>query len=548
VLILTVLQGPEKGRRFELPDNEPQMIGRSSEALPLRDQTISRRHAELTPDDGRWYINDLKSTNGTFVNGLRVVGRQLLKHGDQVRTGSTLLVFGEAPSKRPNMVMIDPSASEVNFAGEVVSSDDSMIMAVPEPREAAQFQLKVVYELTQLIGSTTEKDELLDRVMDVVFAYFEADHGAILLTETSKARPVPSVVRHRQRPKEAKPMPIAVSRTIVNYALDKGVGVLSSNAMSDQRFSSGDSVHSLGIRSVLCVPIKFKNRQFGVIYLDSHVANYTYTDDQLNLLTAIGVQTGLAMANASLYEDKLQRERLVVVGQTVATLSHSVKNILQGLRGGADLVELGLRKQNIKLINSGWEIVARNLDRIYELTMNMLAFSKQRKAEREMVNLPRLLEEIVKLAQKQYDMKKVALIMDFAEDMPPVPLDTGGIHQAVLNLLSNSLDAVEPETGAVVLSCSYDAATENVRICVNDNGSGIPEKSMPQLFEPFHSTKGLRGTGLGLPVTKKLIEEHGGDIDVDTGPRQGTTITLTIPCSEEELESSGDTLDPDASI
>ena len=260
------------------------------------------------------------------------------------------------------------------------------------------------------------------------------------------------------------------------------------------------------------------------------------------------MQTGLALANTSLYEERLQRERLAVVGQTVATLSHSVKNILQGLRGGADLVELGLRKQSIKLINSGWEIVARNLDRIYELTMNMLAFSKQRKAEREMVNLPKLLEEIASLVQKQYDVKKVALLMDFAEDMPPVPLDSAGIHQAVLNLLSNALDAVEPETGAVVLSCSYDAATQNVRIGVTDNGIGIPSETMEQLFEPFHSTKGLRGTGLGLAVTKKLIEEHGGDIDIDTGPRQGTAITLTIPCNSEAVEVSGDTLDPGAAI
>ncbi len=550
MLILTVLQGPEKGRRFELPDNEPQMIGRSSESLPLRDQTISRRHAELTPDDGKWYIKDLDSTNGTFVNGLRVDGRRvLLKHGDQIRTGSTLLMFGEAPdTRRANMLMVDRDHSDVNFSGEVPSNEDSMIMAVPEPREAAQFQLKVLYELTQLIGSTTDRDELLDRVMDVVFAYFEADHGAILLAENPNDKPDPRVVRHRHVPKDVKAPPLAVSQTIIKYAMDRQVGVLSSNAMSDQRFSSGESVHSLGIRSVLCVPIKFKERLFGVIYLDSHVANYTYTDDQLHLLTAIGVQTGLALANAALYDERLQRERLAVVGQTVATLSHSVKNILQGLRGGADLVELGLRKQNIKLINGGWEIVARNLDRIYELTMNMLAFSKQRKAEREMINLPRLLEEIVELVQKQYDQKKVALLMDFAEDMPPVPLDASGIHQAVLNLLSNALDAVEPETGAVVLSCSYDAAENFVRIGVSDNGVGIPPESMKRLFEPFHSTKGLRGTGLGLAVTKKLVEEHGGDIDVDSAPGHGTTIIITLPCGAEHEETSGDTLDPESPI
>ena len=95
MLILTVLQGPDKGRRFELPDNEPQMIGRSSESLPLGDSTISRRHCELTPDDGRWILRDLESANGTFVNGQRVADRQILNPGDQIRAGNTLMMYGQ---------------------------------------------------------------------------------------------------------------------------------------------------------------------------------------------------------------------------------------------------------------------------------------------------------------------------------------------------------------------------------------------------------------------------------------------------------------------
>ncbi|MEM1447312.1 MAG: FHA domain-containing protein, partial [Planctomycetota bacterium] len=81
MLILTVIQGPDKGRRFELPDHEPQQIGRSSEALPLTDQTISRRHAEMTPDAGRWILRDLGSSNGTFVNGVRVTEARTLQPG-----------------------------------------------------------------------------------------------------------------------------------------------------------------------------------------------------------------------------------------------------------------------------------------------------------------------------------------------------------------------------------------------------------------------------------------------------------------------------------
>src|SRR5699024_8881185 len=104
------MQGPDKGRQFELPDHEPQQIGRSSESLPLTDQTISRRHAELTPDDGRWYITDLASANGTFVNGVRVSKRRLLNAGDQIRTGTTLFLFGDG--------LRDPRRAQVRVAGK----------------------------------------------------------------------------------------------------------------------------------------------------------------------------------------------------------------------------------------------------------------------------------------------------------------------------------------------------------------------------------------------------------------------------------------------
>ena len=423
MLILTVIKGPDQGRRFELPDDEPQLIGRSSEALPLQDPTISRRHSELTPDDGRWYINDLQSNNGTFVNGRRVIERRLLQPGDQIRTGNTILMFGRdeaRPLKRkPPVKVVKAGAMDVTVERTALSSEDSVIMAVPEPSEAAAQHLKVLFELTQLIGTVTDREDLLERVMDVIFEYVRADRGFILLLDSPTARPHPAVVRHRVKPvgKHRDDAPITVSKTIVQHVMQKGEGVLSSNAMSDERFSSHDSVQRYGIRSALCSPIKFKDRLFGVIHLDSKIANYTFTEDQLLLLNAIGVQTGLALANAEKYARKLQEERLAAVGQTVASLSHSIKNIIQGLRGGAEVVELGLRKNAMETVKGGWDIVARNLERISQLTMNMLAFSKQRVPDLEMRLLKPVLEDVLALMQRQFDSRKVAIITDIDDDI-----------------------------------------------------------------------------------------------------------------------------------
>lgn len=559
MLILTVIQGPDKGRRFELPDHEPQQIGRSSEALPLTDQTISRRHAEMTPDGGRWILRDLGSSNGTFVNGVRVTEARTLHPGDQIRAGTTLVIFGEHEklkrSKMEGVRLAGRKEIEINVEHTVASNDDSMIMSSPDPKQSAEFQLSIIYELVNLIGTITDKQELHEKVMEVVFNYFDADRGFILVTEKNGDPPEPVVVRKRHDggrnllPElRDKGKPITISRTIVQYVMAKGVGVLSSNAMNDQRFAAGDSVQGYGIRSAMCVPIKYKDRIYGVIQVDSKIANYTYTEDQLTLLTAIGVQTGLALANLRLVEARLRSERLAGVGQTVASLSHSIKNILQGMRGGADVVELGLRKQNMGVVNSGWEIVSRNLERIYELTMNMLAYSKQRRPEIEMENLVPQLEEVAALVSKQYENKKVALISDFAPDMPPVPIDGGAIHQAVLNLLSNALDAVEPEEGIVTLRCEFDAAADRVVISVSDNGEGMSPATKRGLFEPFHSTKGLRGTGLGLVVTKKVVDEHGGTISVESTRDQGTTFTIHLPLTMGSAPASADTHGPGVGV
>ena len=142
------MQGPDKGRKYELPDHEPQLIGRSSEALPLTDNTVSRRHAELTPDDppGVWWLRDLQSQNGTYINGLRITERTKLKPGDQIRTGATVFVFGasEGDIERDLVRLLSADIIAAEIEQTLVSNEDSVILAEPEPRAAALEHLRVI--------------------------------------------------------------------------------------------------------------------------------------------------------------------------------------------------------------------------------------------------------------------------------------------------------------------------------------------------------------------------------------------------------------------
>ncbi|HWB21046.1 MAG TPA: ATP-binding protein, partial [Phycisphaerales bacterium] len=523
MIVLHVLQGPERGKKFELPRNEPQLIGRSSEALPITDSTVSRRHAELTPDHNHWYVRDLNSANGTFVNGQRITDRVLLQPGDQVRCGSTLMVFmQEEGNHSSSSVSVLPAESfDLTIESTTDTNAESMVLSSPDPTQAAVNHLRVIYELTALTASTIEPKDLLEKVMNLIFDEFHPDRGFILLQQLPTDRSNPIVVRYKLPPKSLDEGRIPVSRTIIQHVLEKAEGILSTNAMNDPRFRSGDSVRDYGIRSAICVPIKTSDRIFGVIHIDSSLANFTFTDQQLRLLTAIGQHTALALQAAHALSTRMQSERLAAVGQTVASLSHSIKNILQGLRGGADAVELALSRGDLKLAADGWPILTRNLDRIYALTLNMLTFSKPRPMEFELTNIASVIQEVAQLITPQCTRKRCALVQDVPDDLPPIPVDPAALHQAMMNLATNAVEAVAAKTGVVTLRASFDTASHKLNIIVGDNGPGIPLDQQDKIFEAFVSSKGQRGTGLGLAVTKKIVQEHGGAITLKSEPGNG---------------------------
>ncbi len=534
-----VIQGPDKGRSFELGDGEA-LIGRQSKDIPLTDGTISRNHAHLRGDGGTWTIEDVGSVNGTYVNGVRVSRASRLHLGDQIRCGRTLLVFGGAKAATPQLD-VDESGGlvEASIMARVPAADDSVVIPTPEAGAEAIENIRILYKLASEVGSIFDLRALLQRTLDLIVDVIWADRAYILLIGP-KGELTPQVARYRGEPADAEAVPI--SRTIINEVINKQVGVLSSNAMRDRRFSSGKSVHDYGIRSTIVAPIKGRERVFGVIHVDCSVSEHTYTTEQLRLLTAMGYQTGLAVENVRLYEEKVKGERLAAVGETVSLLSHHIKNILQGLSGGSEVVEKAIDQNDIAKARRSWPIVRRSLDRINAVILNMLAFSKERRPLLESVSVDHLIAECVDLLMPQADERSVALMSDLA-DVPPIPADPGGLHQAVLNLLVNALDAVADESGIVTIASAFDSAHQQAVIRVSDNGGGIPDGQVDRIFDIFHSTKGQKGTGLGLAVVKKVVDEHGGKIEVQSKPNEGTTFIIRLP-ARRGADLAGDTTAP----
>jgi signal transduction histidine kinase len=564
---LTVIQGQDRGKVYDLRGNHI-VMGRDPHAeVSLTDHSVSRHHAELRIAEGRFHFIDLNSSNGSFVNGVKVT-ECLVRPGDQIRLGSAILTLGRVVS---GPMLADGGPVQIDEDGRMV--DAAITATAPaefdpgailqETAEDAQARrqienLSTLLKFSSALSGIIDTQQLLETILDLTFEVVDADRAFILLLDPMTGRMEPRAVRYRDdlvasieaersgtaapAPAEAPPgkPPIHVSRTIVNYVLGKGEGVLSTNAMQDRRFSRGDSVQDLGIRSAICVPIKARDHIVGIIHADTQLQQAPFGENDLRMMTAVGYLSGLAVENSRLVETALHRERLVAVGEAVASISHYVKNILQGLEGGASVIEDALRLGRLDNVTRGWEMVRRNQGRISDLVLDMLHYTRKSEPNLQRQNVNAVLREAIDLVAPAAAEKQVEIVTRLNAELPELWIDGAGLHHACLNVLVNAVDAVGPRTGRVTVTTGLETRPPDGReklphqvvvISIADNGRGMTEDQLPVIFVPFHSTKGGKGTGLGLAVSRKIIEEHRGTIAVESHVGAGSTFTITLPAA-----------------
>jgi signal transduction histidine kinase len=330
----------------------------------------------------------------------------------------------------------------------------------------------------------------------------------------------------------------------MDYVLREKQGVLVSDVARDQRFQAVQSIVRHGISEIICVPMKGRHETLGVLYLDARTPSRDplgapipggkpankFTGDHLFLAGALAHQAALAVEETRYYQAMVQAERLAAVGQTIAALSHHIKNILQGLRSGSEILKMGLQDNDAVLLQQGWKNIEKNQGRIYDLVMDMLSYSKEREPNIESTDLNGVARDVLELMAPRAKELGVELASQLENTLPPCPADPEGIHRALLNIVGNALDAVEDaESPRVLVSTAHEEEGEWVRFEVRDNGDGIPPEKINDIFRPFVSTKGARGTGLGLAVSRKILREHGGDILVRSEPGKGSLFILRLP-------------------
>ncbi len=252
-------------------------------------------------------------------------------------------------------------------------------------------------------------------------------------------------------------------------------------------------------------------------------------------------------AELRLQRQLLRTERMAALGQAITGIQHSIKNMLNVMKGGSYMVKLGLQADNKEMLLEGWQMVQEGIDDMTEMSKSMLDFARTKKLKIQPTDLVTLAGKIHSLNKVKFGEEGVCLDLQTPEEIPLVECDGEMVRSVIMDLLGNALDACSwkdysrGEAPRVVLGLHPGAQNGNVDIVVADNGEGMPPEVRDRIFTPFFSTKEKKGTGMGLAVVSRIVRSHEGTIRVDSEPKQGTTFRVSLPIRGPSLrEEEGD--------
>ena len=329
---LTAANGPDAGRKYDLHGQE-WVLGRLPECqIVINVGAVSRNHAKIAREGSAYFLEDLKSRNGTYLNNQLLKDRRRLSHGDKVKVCDVEFTFAddiptavvETPTPTVNPFVVpallggrEPGGREPNVLIEEEPASSSTLLSKLDMSSgrmnlnmsaSAEVRLQAIVEITQSLGKALALDEVLTKVLNSCFKLFlQADRGFIVLV-TDDGRLVPRWTKTRRPGQEDT---IRISRTIINTVIEKKEAILSADASSDSQFAMSQSIADFRIRSVMCAPlVDSTGRAFGALQIDTLDQRARFKDDDLDILVCIASQAAIAIDNAQLYERSLQQKEM----------------------------------------------------------------------------------------------------------------------------------------------------------------------------------------------------------------------------------------------
>jgi signal transduction histidine kinase/HAMP domain-containing protein len=278
-------------------------------------------------------------------------------------------------------------------------------------------------------------------------------------------------------------------------------------------------------------PVQREGRQLGLLLLPAPRADEAETEEPPDeqLVRALCRHIATALEFSEMQSELVEQERLAAIGETIAGLAHCLKNALNGLRAGQFIIDRGVKLHDRDKLRRGWAITKEGIRQVEGIALDMLYYAREREPARTEIDPNAVVGEVVDLLKEMASGKGVKLEVELDGELGSEALDRTAIYRALLNLATNAIDAcIESEEGDLVLMrTSRDG--EEIVMSVVDNGIGMSEEVRSKIFTRFFSTKPGKGTGLGLMVVKKVVEEHGGTLDIESEPGRGSTFHIRLP-------------------
>ena len=329
---------------------------------------------------------------------------------------------------------------------------------------------------------------------------------------------------------------LADAKEVVTLCTKEMKPIIVKDAVKDPRVSN-EFRKALGVNEFVCVPLIAKNEPIGVIVADNVYTAEPISDERVNTLTMFVNQASLAIENAETYkslEDKIDQltetqqrlirsEKLAAIGSMSSYVAHEIRNPLVTIGGFAKtLSRFTFTDAKIKV---NIDIIIEEVKHLEKILNNITDFAKPSKPEKIDVQICEIMENTCLLMENYFQEKHITLQKKYETGVPEAPVDPTQIKQVFLNILMNAVESM-PDGGK--LDVKIKSIDGSVKIYIVDAGKGMKQGVLQNIYDPFFTTK-PSGTGVGLSVSLKIIEDHGGTIDAISEQGKGTTMLLTLP-------------------
>ncbi len=418
-------------------------------------------------------------------------------------------------------------------------------------------ELESLFEVSKTMAAKTSLDSLLNRVLDAALEITKSSRGSVLLfEEESKQLRIRAA---RGLPEEVvRDAAIRIDGSVTAKIIEEGKPVIVTNIEEDERFLRQNYPH-YETKSFVGIPLraisaKFSSETLGVINISDKISGENFTERELTLLSILSGQASAAIENIRLYTelqekihdlkgviDKLdttqsqliQSEKLAALGRFSSGIAHEIKNPLGIILGGVEFVEIKLSKVNGD-IKTAIEKIKESIARADTIVHGLLKFSRPSELKIEIANPEDLIHDTLSLLKYRAHLHNIRIETQSPEDTLSVEVDKNQIQQVLFNILINATEAM-PNGGKITVK-TYKGVSDNpfdkqsCSIEIADTGEGISKDNLSMVFEPFFTTKReKKGTGLGLSIAKMIVENHGGDLAIDSQENKGTQVKISLP-------------------